>query len=107
MPMRDIPKKRMYDAARKRNRTKMLHEIKLTRGCKDCGYRAHAEALEFDHLGNKEFSISWGRTNNWEKVLLEIAKCDVVCANCHRIRTANRRALIQGRSPLPTELSVK
>jgi hypothetical protein len=45
--------------------------------------------LEFDHLADKTFTISEGlRDRNWESVLAEIAKCDVVCANCHRRRTA-------------------
>jgi hypothetical protein len=47
--------------------------------------------LEFDHLRDKEFSISKGLVDrNWQSVLDEIAKCDVVCANCHRRRTAKR-----------------
>ena len=47
--------------------------------------------LEFDHLGEKEFNISKGvRDRGWHAVLMEMAKCDVVCANCHRRRTAQR-----------------
>lgn len=102
---RDIKKKRAHDLARKLNRSKIIQEIKLARGCADCGYRLHGEALEFDHLENKKHEISAIRGNKWEDVLAEIAKCDVVCANCHRVRTVRRRALT-GKSPLPTELSV-
>jgi hypothetical protein len=47
--------------------------------------------LEFDHLGHKNFNIATGlRNRNWQSVLDEIATCDVVCANCHRRRTALR-----------------
>jgi hypothetical protein len=72
---------------------KEIHEYQLEKGCMDCGYKAHPAALEFDHLPGTEklFNIgeqigSYSREKLWE----EIAKCDVVCANCHAIRTANR-----------------
>jgi hypothetical protein len=48
--------------------------------------------LEFDHLRDKAFDI--GRhlsRRSWQSVLGEMAKCEVVCANCHRRRTARRR----------------
>jgi hypothetical protein len=47
--------------------------------------------LEFDHLGQKSFNVASGiRTRQWQSVLDEIAKCDVVCPNCHRRRTVLR-----------------
>lgn len=72
-----------------------VREIKLERGCQDCGYRKHPEALEFDHrepsvkLAGIASMVSWHFP--WEAILQEIMKCDVVCANCHRIRTVRRR----------------
>jgi hypothetical protein len=58
--------------------------------CVDCGERDPI-VLEFDHLRDKRFELSKGiRDRNWRDVLDEIAKCDVVCANCHRRRTALR-----------------
>ena len=58
--------------------------------CLDCG-ETDPVVLEFDHLRDKEFGISSGiRDRNWQAVLAEIDKCDVVCANCHRRRTAKR-----------------
>jgi hypothetical protein len=58
--------------------------------CVDCG-ESDPVVLEFDHLGDKSFTIGKQfRYMNWEKVLDEMAKCDVVCANCHRRRTAER-----------------
>lgn len=68
-----------------------LAEIKLASGCADCGYNENDVALDFDHVrGQKEFTISQGNKSK-EKILAEIEKCDVVCANCHRIRTHCRR----------------
>jgi hypothetical protein len=58
--------------------------------CIDCG-ATDIVVLEFDHLRDKKFNVGqgiWDR--NWESVLDEMAKCEVVCANCHRRRTARR-----------------
>jgi len=62
--------------------------------CVDCN-NSDPRVLEFDHVrGKKEFNISDAlRTNNWvnlEKLQNEIEKCDVRCANCHRIVTVER-----------------
>jgi hypothetical protein len=58
--------------------------------CVDCG-ETDLVVLEFDHLRDKEFGIAQGiRDRDWQSVLDEIAKCEVVCANCHRRRTARR-----------------
>lgn len=67
-----------------------LNEYKLSKGCIDCGYKQYAQALDFDHLGNKEFGLSYSMSKSMDKILEEIAKCEVVCANCHRVRTYNR-----------------
>lgn len=71
-----------------------VNAIKVDRGCVDCGYRACAEALEFDHLPGTEKlgAISDLVTARvpWPVMLAEIAKCEVVCANCHRVRTTMR-----------------
>ena len=64
------------------------------RSCTDCGI-SDSRVLEFDHLPefNKIFDISRaisGSTRSWNSILNEISKCEVVCANCHRIRTMAR-----------------
>jgi hypothetical protein len=71
-------------------RAAYLVEFFRERGCSDCG-ELDPLVLEFDHLGDKSFDIARGvRNHSWPAVLAEIAKCDVVCANCHRRRTAIR-----------------
>lgn len=63
--------------------------------CVDCG-ETDPIVLEFDHLQDKKFAISAGiRNRNWADVLDEIAKCEVVCANCHRRRTIMRGGFIR------------
>jgi hypothetical protein len=84
--------KREQAKSRKQMRLDLLNEIKVTRGCADCGYNADAVALDFDHArGEKEFAISMSK-RSVKTILDEVAKCDVVCANCHRIRTRERRS---------------
>ena len=71
-----------------------IHGYQLEKGCADCGYNKHPAAMEFDHLpGTKKlFNISEQVGNrSVESLWSEIAKCEVVCANCHAIRTAERR----------------
>lgn len=77
----------------RQRRQAILKEIKLSRGCMDCGYNVHPDALEFDHRPDevKLFELSAAHKFSAEKVEAEIAKCDVVCSNCHRVRTAKRR----------------
>lgn len=68
--------------------------IKLSKGCKDCGYAAHAQALQFDHIGNdKKMNVSdMIRSDySWETIKVEIDKCEVRCANCHAVVTAQRK----------------
>ena len=84
-------------AIKKRARARALREyvqqIKLERGCTDCGYRGHPAALEFDHLPGFEKAqrLAVLACSSAKSVIhAEIDKCEVVCANCHRIRTANR-----------------
>lgn len=68
-----------------------VREIKSTNPCKDCGKIFPYYCMDFDHLRDKEFCISMhGRRTSLNKILLEIAKCDLVCAVCHRIRTFKR-----------------
>jgi len=61
--------------------------------CADCNRRFPSCAMDFDHVkGEKEFTISAAvrRKFNRKRILKEIQKCEVVCANCHRVRTKDR-----------------
>lgn len=67
--------------------------IKLAVGCMDCpeGTAWPAECLDFDHVrGDKVNHINRLINSRRETLLAEIAKCDVVCSNHHRIRTAEK-----------------
>lgn len=61
--------------------------------CMDCGEYYPPFVMDFDHLRNKTINIADAavRWTDAKRLLEEIAKCDCVCANCHRVRTYIRR----------------
>lgn len=63
--------------------------------CVDCNYSFPTYCMDFDHRepsGKCEgvARLFTGRMA-WSRLIAEIAKCDLVCANCHRIREHDRR----------------
>jgi HNH endonuclease len=75
--------------------TKLLLEYFKQHPCVDCG-ETDAVVLEFDHIRDKSFAIGTALTSyGWDKIVAEIEKCEVVCANCHRRRTARRRRAVR------------
>jgi hypothetical protein len=68
-------------------------KLKMIFGCLDCRWREWPRGLDWDHVaGDKVTDISQMIANGrpWSEISAEIAKCDCVCANCHRIRTVER-----------------
>lgn len=54
--------------------------------CITCGLKGHPAAMDFHHTGKKDACITkLLRSNNWEKIKPELDKCQLKCANCHRI----------------------
>jgi hypothetical protein len=70
-----------------------IAQVKQDAACADCGGKFPPACMHFDHvpergpklfnLGNGDYSI--------EAIEAEIAKCDIVCANCHAVRTWTTR----------------
>lgn len=59
--------------------------------CADCGGIFPSVVMQFDHLGDdKVAAVGQLLDGSLDKLLEEIAKCEVVCANCHVLRTAKR-----------------
>ena len=70
--------------------------------CVGCGFRDPIDALEFHHLDprTKEFGISTeGIPRRWDKIEAELAKCVLLCANCHREVHAGVRGLGEDEGP--------
>ena len=58
--------------------------------CMDCGQKFDPVCMDFDHVrGEKKWSIAVGirRAKPWSEIEEEIDKCELVCSNCHRVRT--------------------
>lgn len=96
--------KHLSPRARKRAaKWRLAQIIKLHSGCVDCGYKEHAVALQFDHIGDdKKMNVSdMIRSDySWITILQEIGKCEVRCANCHAVMTRDRKLM---ESPLYRE----
>lgn len=73
----------------------IIDAIKANTPCCDCGNYYDPICIDFDHTEpiKKAFGISGASKvlgYSIIKILLEIEKCDIVCANCHRLRTKQR-----------------
>jgi hypothetical protein len=79
------------------NIRKYIQDVKQGVKCTDCREDYPYWILEFDHINDdKSFTIGkfQDTTTDLEKIKQEIAKCEIVCANCHKNRTHNRRTSI-------------
>ena len=91
--------KAQYVAKARRRTERLKGEIRKAKDkpCADCGKVYPYWVMHFDHLRDKEFHISTeGRSVTEERLWAEIAKCEVVCANCHAERTHSRACGVIG-----------
>jgi hypothetical protein len=60
------------------------------KSCMDCG-NSDIRVLEQDHIRDKKFNIAkMVGVVSLKTLMNELDKCEIVCANCHRIRTVTR-----------------
>lgn len=68
-----------------------INEYKMSRGCEFCGYKKHPQALCFDHIDpkTKHKKYSSKQLTRWghDALMEELAKCRVLCMNCHSIHS--------------------
>jgi 5-methylcytosine-specific restriction endonuclease McrA len=83
---------------------KYLQSIKEAFNCADCKRYFPYYVMDFDHVKGKSFQISHRTLNSFDALHKEIAKCEIVCSNCHRIRTHRERdhkkTSLKGRSSI-------
>ena len=62
-----------------------LRKIKLENGCAHCGTKEDVSKLQFHHVdsSSKKFNIATARSYSWEKLEKEMAKCIILCRECH------------------------
>lgn len=85
--------RRIRDKKYRELTSRKIRKIKIENGCKICGFNAHHTALQFHHRNpdSKKFRIGDCRNYSWNKILIEIEKCDILCGNCHAILEFNKR----------------
>lgn len=86
-PLRQL--QRLADQRRHVEKRAAVNRMK-EKPCADCGQEYSFFVMDFDHRNpaTKSFEISQVCTRKpWGVVLAEVEKCDVVCANCHRLRS--------------------
>lgn len=81
-----------YQRARHARHRELINREKM-KPCVDCGVQYSPWVMTFDHRTgtNKRWTIGTQVARAEKDILVEIAKCDVVCANCHAERTHQQR----------------
>ena len=88
-----LHREQSYEARRRRREAarEFIYEHLRSHPCSDCEEKDPL-LLEFDHVGAKRAHVSVLTADGFsiDHIKTEIARCEVVCVNCHRIRTALR-----------------
>ena len=85
-------------AEKQRKKLVLLIREAKNKSCCDCNNIYPYYVMDFDHREGKDFNLGGLNSRRSVKAILtEIAKCDVVCSNCHRARS-HRRRLEEGKS---------
>lgn len=94
-----IERAKAFNARRRRENRDLVRTTKDQRPCFDCRIVFPHYVLEFDHPnGDKAANVAdlARKPATIKALMLEISKCEIVCANCHRIRTWERGLAVEG-----------
>ena len=86
--------KKQWDKERRDHNNFLVRRWKKLKGCQYCGFKDHHAALVLDHIDpstkcatlsklRKSYNPAWSK----DRLKRELAKCQVLCANCHHVRT--------------------
>lgn len=96
--VKEIERDRQYHIeTRKRNALYVIEAKKNP--CVDCGNTFHPVAMDFDHVrGEKINEVAYlvSHARSIRVIQEEIDKCELVCANCHRVRTWGSNIIYEG-----------
>lgn len=77
----------------RRYRTKIAAIQLLGGKCAECGWTGNIATFDFHHKNpeEKEFNINKIAMKSWHVVKIELKKCELLCANCHRVKHVNNQ----------------
>jgi hypothetical protein len=87
-----LPEKAARNKVRREKIRKIIVEAK-DKPCMDCGGRFPTCAMDFDHVNDDKIanvSALVAASSSLARIKTEIEKCELVCANCHRVRTESK-----------------
>jgi len=84
-------KRLSYQLTKQAEKKSIIDSFK-NKPCMDCGQQFPVYVMDFDHVRDdkKDTIANMHKNRSIKDIMEEIAKCELVCANCHRIRTQNR-----------------
>ena len=87
-------------AKHKASLTRYIQKIKTANPCLDCKISYPYYVMDFDHVRGRKHKNVMELIPTLSKKMIdeEIAKCEIVCSNCHRIRTHDRKSAKSDRS---------
>ena len=107
MPYKNALKQSHATLAYKHQKLAWIAELKMTRGCDQCGWKKHPSALAYHHRDPEKKTAAISRMANKnlsnENILAEIEKCDLLCANCHAMQQEVIYTKYMKSTTVPTE----
>ncbi len=100
---------RLYSSEREKHRRRRLRVVQFiaeqkAKPCMDCGNSYPPFVMHFDHRDPTQKIAKLSSCRRFAQAVREMAKCDVVCSNCHAIRTFNaKHYLIRHQVVAPAE----
>ena len=89
------PQYQLRESTKKQQGRQFIRRLK-DKPCTDCGIKYPFWIMEFDHVrGEKRASLSKMSSYGTKAIMEEIAKCELVCSNCHADREYRRTCATQ------------
>ena len=76
----------LYEFQKKRWKDRKRKAVEMLGGeCQKCGYRKNLASFHFHHLDPSQKKYNWDKLRlfKWDRVVKELKKCILLCANCH------------------------
>jgi len=85
MSYKTTVERRSWQVKYRKDKRALISDYKINKCCQICGYNKDSDILVFHHINNKSFEIGHDVDHKKDILLNEIAKCILLCPNCHSI----------------------